>query len=85
MADTPDELREFPPPTPAPAELIERATALVRNYPQCFWSWHCNARVRHLEDVRLIVEHLRGYGDHDAWRAAQELHKCLSPLFKKMA
>jgi hypothetical protein len=39
--------------------------------------------VRHLEDVRLVVEHLREYGDHRAWREAQELHRCLSPLFKK--
>jgi len=31
---------------------------------------------------RLVVEHLREYGDHRAWWDAQELHKCLSPLFK---
>lgn len=78
-----DELNQASPPTPAPPELIERASALVRSYPECFWFRHPNARIRYLEDVRLVVEHLREYGDWRAWRAAQELHKCLSPLFKK--
>jgi len=39
--------------------------------------------VRQLEDVRLVIEHLREYGDRRAWWAAQELHRCLSPLFKR--
>jgi hypothetical protein len=39
--------------------------------------------VRTLEDVRLVIEHLRQYGDSRAWRAAQDLHRCLSPHFKK--
>jgi len=34
MAVEPDELHEWPPPTPAPSELVERATALVREYPE---------------------------------------------------
>jgi len=79
----PAELREFPPPTPAPPELVARAAALVKGHPECFWFWHPEARVRDLEDVRLVVEHLREYGDRRAWWDAQELHKCLSPLFKK--
>ena len=83
MASSPDELHEWPPPTPAPLELVERATALVRSYPECFWFWHPEAQIRHLEDVRLVVEHLREYGGWREWRAAQDLHKCLSPLFKK--
>lgn len=83
MAAEHDELRELPPPTPAPPELCERAANLVRNYPECFWFRHPDARIRHLEDVRLVVEHLREYGGHRAWREAQELNKCLSPLFKK--
>ena len=88
MAAEPDELRELPPPTPAPAELCERAAVLVRSHPECFWFWHPDAftpeaRVRHLEDVRLVVEHLREYGDRRAWWDAQELHRCLSPLYKK--
>jgi hypothetical protein len=83
MASTPDELHEMPPPTPAPPELVERATVLVRNHPECFWFRHPEARIRHLEDVRLVVEHLREYGDRRAWRDAQELQKCLSPLYKR--
>lgn len=83
MASTPDELREMPPPTQAPPELVERAAALVRSHPECFWFRHPEARIRHLEDVRLVVEHLREYGDRRAWRDAQELQKCLLPLYKR--
>ena len=83
MAVEQDESREMPPPTPAPAELCARASALVRGHPECFWFWHPEARVRHYEDVRLVVEHLREYGDRRTWRDAQELHRCLSPLYRK--
>ena len=79
----PAELREYPPPTPAPPELVERAMTFVGKYPECFWFWHPDARVRHLEDVRLVIEHLREYGGHSAWRDAQDLYRCLSPLYKK--
>ncbi len=85
MAAAPGELHELPPPTPAPADLIERAAELVRTYPECFWFRHPEARLRHLEDVRLVVEHLREYGGHRAWWAAQELHRCLSPFSKRMS
>jgi hypothetical protein len=83
MVRTPDELQEAPARIPAPPELIERATNLVQTFPECFWYWHPDARVRYLDDVRLVVEHLREYGDWRTWRPAQELHQCLSPLFKK--
>ena len=83
MAAAPDELRELPPPTPAPAELIAYAVALVTANPDCFWFRHPEAGIRHLEDVRLVVEHLREYGGHRAWRSAQELQQCLSPLYRK--
>ena len=83
MAGEPIEMHDRPAPIPAPPELIERASALVRNHAECFWFWHPDARVRHLEDVRLVIEHLREYGGHRAWREAQELQRCLSPLFKK--
>jgi len=78
-----EELRELPPPTPAPAELCARAMALARKHPECFWFWHPDARVRHWEDVRLVVHHLREYGDRRAWWEAQELNQCLSPLYSK--
>jgi hypothetical protein len=77
----PDELPS--PHRPAPADLIGRASALVREFPECFWFWHPEARVRQLEDVRLVVEHLREYGGGRAWHAAQELHRCFLPLYRK--
>ncbi len=83
MVAQPDELREMPPPTPAPPALCERAAALVRSHPECFWFRHPGARIRHLEDVRLVVHHLREYGDRPAWRDAQELHQCLSLLYRQ--
>lgn len=83
MAAYPNEIHEAPPTVPAPPELIERAEILVREYPGCFWFWHREARVRHLGDVRLVVEHLREYGGHSAWWAAQNLHTCLSLLYRK--
>jgi hypothetical protein len=76
-------VEERPVSTPAPQELIARASDLVRQFPECFWFWHPDAQVSRLEDVRLVIEHLREYGDRRAWLAAQELHQCLSPLFKK--
>jgi hypothetical protein len=85
MAAEPEELREWPPSTPAPPELCERAMTLVRSHPECFWFRHPAARIRHLEDVRLVVEHLREYGGHRAWWDAQELQRCLSPLYKKIS
>lgn len=64
--------------TPAPEELIERAWALVKGHPECFWFWHPEARVYDLDCVRLVVKQLRQYGDHESWRDAQDLHRCLS-------
>lgn len=63
---------------PAPPELVARAEALVQEFPLCFWFRHPEAMVRYLDDVRLVVHHLREYGDWRAWKAAQELQQCLS-------
>ena len=73
----------FSPSELAPPELAERAAALVKSYPECFWFWHPGSRIRSLADVRLVVEHLREYGDRRAWLAAQDLNRCLLPLSKK--
>jgi hypothetical protein len=83
MAAVPDELHEMPLATPAPAELVQRATALVQEHPECFWFRHPEARIRFVEDVRVVVEHLREYGDRRAWWVAQELHRCLLPHYRK--
>lgn len=69
--------------TPAPAELVERAWVLVRKHPDCFWFRHPDARVRTLADVRLVIERLRQHGGWHAWKEAQELYQCLSPLYRK--
>lgn len=64
--------------SPAPPELIARAEALVKEYDaQCFWFRHPEAKISRLGDVRLVVEHLREYGNRRAWRAAQDLQRCL--------
>jgi hypothetical protein len=65
--------------TPVAAEVVARADALLRRFPECFWFWHPEARIRTREDVRLVVRHLREYGDREAWLAAQDLNRCLSP------
>lgn len=63
---------------PAPPELIARAEALVKEYDvDCFWFRDPEAEVRFLGDVRLVIEHLREYGNWRAWLAAQELQRCL--------
>ena len=63
-------------------ELVERASALSGGFPSAFGSGTRTPGLRHLEDVRLVIEHLREYGGHRAWWAAQELHRCLSPLYR---
>lgn len=66
------------PRIPAPPELVERAEALVKEYEgRCFWFWHPEARVRYMDDVAMVIRNLREYGNHKAWAAAQELHRCL--------
>lgn len=65
-------------PTPAPPELIARAGELVKAHPECFWFRHPEARIRYLEDVHVVIAHLREYGNRRTWLEAQELQRCLS-------
>lgn len=37
----------------------------------------CARRSSYLGDVRIVVDHLREYGNWRAWRAAQDLQRCL--------
>lgn len=62
---------------PAPPELLAQAEACVREFAGCFWFRHPEARLRHLDDVSLVIRHLREYGDRKAWQAAQALQRCL--------
>ena len=59
MALVPEQSNEVATAVAAPPALIERASELIRAHPECFWFRHPEARIRHLEDIRLVVEHLR--------------------------
>ena len=63
---------------PAPADLVARAETLVGRHPGCFWFWRPDARIQTVDDVRLVVRHLREFGGHAAWLDARDLHQCLS-------
>ena len=62
---------------PVPPGVSERATELIREFAECFWFRHPDACVRYTDDVELVIEHLREYGDRRAWEAAKELRRCL--------
>lgn len=57
--------------------LIARAEELIRQFKECFWFWHPDARVLTRDDIPMVIKNLRQYGNKQAWRAAQELRKCL--------
>ena len=58
--------------------LLASAAALVVQFPECFWFWRPDVRLASADDVRLVVQNLRKYGNAVAWRAAQQLDQCLS-------
>lgn len=68
---------EFPVRVPASPELAARAAELVQQFSECFWFRHTDATVRFTDDVKLVIEHLREYGDKKAWAAAGELQRRL--------
>ena len=68
---------DFPERVPASPEVAARALELVRTFSECFWFWHPEATVRFTDDVRLVIEHLREYGDKKAWAAAADLQRSL--------
>lgn len=65
------------PPTLLSKEAGATARALIRQFPECFWFWDRNTAIETVEDARLVVQNLREYGGHRAWREAQRLHSCL--------
>ena len=62
---------------PVAPEVAARAMELVRQFAECFWFRNPEAMVRYRDDVQLVIEHLREYGDSRAWEAAKELRRCL--------
>ena len=62
---------------PAPPDVVARAMALVKKYPGCFWFRHPEARIRFVDDIEVVVQNLREYGDKKAWEDAKELRRCL--------
>ena len=58
--------------------LLASAAALVVRFPECFWFWRPDVRLASADDVRLVVQNLRKYGNREAWTAAQQLVQCLS-------
>jgi hypothetical protein len=68
---------EFPERVLASPEVAARAMELVAKFSECFWFWHPEATVRFTDDVKLVIEHLREYGDKNAWDAASDLHRSL--------
>lgn len=69
-----------PPPSSSASEAlahVERATELIQEYPQSFCFGYVRFNVSELKDMRMVIERLREYGNHDAWRDAQKFQKCL--------
>ena len=58
-------------------EALDLARELAAEFSECMGWRHPDARVATREDAVLVIQHLREYGGHRAWRAAQRLWKCL--------
>ncbi len=63
--------------------ILASAAALVAQFPECFWFWRSDVHLTSSDDVRLVVQNLRKYGNREAWMAAQQLDQCLSANSKK--
>lgn len=61
----------------AAPEIVARAEALVRKFPSSFWFRHPEAKIRSVEDVRIVIRRLRESGNRQAWNEAQDLVRCL--------
>ncbi len=58
-------------------EALALARSLAKEFSHCMWWRHPEATIENWDDAYLIVQHLREYGGHRAWREAQRLWKCL--------
>ena len=74
--DTPSTPADSAVPADVPESLLEAARVLVRQFfGGCFWFRHPDAEIQNADDIRVVIENLRENGDHQAWRAAQRLHR----------
>ena len=64
-------------PSSISPETLGLARSLAKEFSECLWFWHPDATVNTREDAYLVIQHLREYGGHRAWRAAQRLWQCL--------
>jgi hypothetical protein len=64
-------------PVPVSEEVLVRARAIAGEFPECIWFWHPEYTIKDRGSIVLLIRHLREYGGHRAWWAAQELWKCL--------
>lgn len=71
------QVEKAPERVPVSPEVAGRAEDLVRRFSECFWFWNPDARVHFTGDVRLVISHLREYGDKQAWDAAADLQRSL--------
>lgn len=71
------QVEKAPECVPVSPEVAGRAEDLVRRFSECFWFRHPEAVIRFTDDVRLVIEHLREYGDKRAWAAAADLQRSL--------
>ncbi len=82
MAET---LIQTPNPKPRPEEdsrppseeALALARKLARDFRECMWFRHPEATIETRDDIYVVIAHLREYGGHKAWRAAQDLWSCL--------
>jgi hypothetical protein len=65
------------PSRPISPEVAEMARRAVRDFHECFWFRHPEADITDMEDVEIIIGHLRRSGGHKAWQVSQQLRSCL--------
>jgi hypothetical protein len=71
-------LAEYPTAEPpVPEAVLARAHALVKEYAHCFVAWSRTPIINSRDDVKEVIQELRAYGGHRAWKSAQELLLCL--------
>ncbi|MCB1079177.1 MAG: hypothetical protein KDM63_16250 [Verrucomicrobiae bacterium] len=66
--------------SPVPPEVVEMALQAVKDFHECFWFRHPEAEISDIEDVSIVIDHLRRYGGHRAWERAKDLRHAVDSL-----